>query len=69
MNIMTKRGTIDNIATYEHYCDTEDDLKNIPKDQITLGSTAIVLKNKNNELEVYMATTGKEWIPLLDNTN
>ena len=69
MNVMTKRGSIDNVVTYEHYCDRVSDLQNIPRDQITLGSVAIVLKNENDELEVYMATTGKEWVPLLENAN
>ena len=29
MNIMTKRGTRDNIITYEHICDAMEDLPNI----------------------------------------
>lgn len=62
MNIMTKRGTQDNVITYEHYCDVKADLANIPKDQITLGSTAIVLQDENNSMGIYLATSQKEWI-------
>ena len=43
MNIMTKRGSMDNVVTYEHICDTNDDLANIDPSQITLGSVAIIL--------------------------
>lgn len=65
MNIMTKRGGLDNIATFEHVCDRKADLDNIPKNQITLGSLAIVLKGENDGLEVYMANSKKEWILLM----
>ena len=61
MNIMTKFGKEINRATYEHTCDTVEDLKNIPEDEITLGSVAIVL-NGSNGLEVYMSNSNKEWI-------
>lgn len=62
MNIMTKRGSEDNVVTYEHYCDTKADLINIPQDQITLGSVAIVLKDEDNSMGIYMANSNKEWI-------
>ena len=61
-NIMSKRGTQDNIITYEHYCDTKADLANIPKDQITLGSTAVVLQDEDGSLGVYIAGSDKQWI-------
>lgn len=61
MNIMTKRGSQDNIITYEHYCDTKSDLANIPKNQITLGSTAIVLQDENNSMGIYIAGSDKQW--------
>ena len=35
MNIMTKRGSEDNMITYEHYCDTVDDMDNIDPKYIT----------------------------------
>lgn len=63
MTIMSKRGSADNIITYEHICDTVDDLQTIDPKQITLGSVAIVLKGAAG-LEVYMATSDKEWVQL-----
>lgn len=62
-NIMTKRGQQDNVITYEHICDTTEDLENIDPKYITLGSIAIVLKGSAG-LEVYMATSDKEWVEL-----
>lgn len=62
-NIMTKRGQQDNVITYEHICDTAADMNNIDPKYITLGSVAIVLKGSAG-LEVYMATSNKEWIEL-----
>lgn len=62
-NIMTKRGSQDNMVTYEHICDTRADMVNIPSDQITLGSTCIILKGPEG-FELYMATSEKEWIDL-----
>ena len=64
MNIMTKRGSQDNIVTYEHICDTTADLQNIDPQYITLGSVAIVLQGSAG-LEVYMATSQKEWVSLI----
>ena len=62
MNIMTKRGSLDNVITYEHFCDTKADLANIPKDQITLGSTAVVLRDDGDEMGIYIAGSDKEWV-------
>lgn len=62
MNIMTKRGSEDNTVTYEHYCDTKADLANIPQDQISLGSVAIVLKDEDDSMGIYLANSNKEWI-------
>ena len=64
MTIMSKRGQADNIITYEHICDTTADLANIDPKYITLGSVAIVLKGSAG-LEVYMATSDKEWVNLV----
>lgn len=61
--IMSKRGQADNVLTYEHICDTTADLDTIDPRYITLGSIAIVLKGDAG-LEVYMATSDKEWIEL-----
>lgn len=62
--IMSKRGQADNINTYEHICDTVADLQNIDPKYITLGSVAIVLQGAAG-LEVYMATSSKEWVNLV----
>ncbi len=64
-NIMTKRGNLDNVVTYEHICDTPEDMQNIKDEYITLGSVAIVLTGAGNALEVYMANSQKEWIKLM----
>ncbi len=64
MTIMSKRGQADNINTYEHICDTTADLANIDPKYVTLGSVAIVLKGSAG-LEVYMATSDKEWVNLI----
>ena len=66
---MTKRGSLDNVVTYEHYCDTKSDLNNIPKNQITLGSVAIILKDENDSMGIYIATSQKEWIEVSTSMN
>lgn len=63
MNIMTKRGSIDNMVTYEHMCDTAEDLQNIDPQTITLGSIAVVLQGESG-IEIYIATSNKEWIAI-----
>lgn len=68
MNVMTKRGSLDNVITYEHFCDAKSDLANIPKSQITLGSVAIVLNDENNSLGVYIADSSKTWISAMTST-
>jgi len=62
MNILVKRGSLDNVITYEHYCDAKADLANIPKNQITLGSTAVVLQDEDGGLGIYIAGSNKEWV-------
>lgn len=69
MNIMTKRGSEDNVVTYEHYCDEKADLINIPQNQITLGSVAVVLKDDNNAMGIYIANSNKEWISFATSGN
>ena len=64
MTIMSKRGQLDNVLTYEHICDTGADLENIDPNYITLGSVAIVLEGDSGGLEVYMAHSDKTWVPL-----
>ena len=60
-HIMTKRGSQDNIVTYEHYCDTLEDRANIDPKYITLGSVCIVVEGENGGLEAYVANSNKEW--------
>lgn len=62
--IMTKRGSLDNIVTYEHICDTLADRDNIDPRYITLGSICVVLNGESGALEIYMANTEKEWVTL-----
>ena len=64
-HIMTKRGTQDNVVTYEHYCDTAADLNDIPSEYTTLGSTAIVVDD-NGALGAYMANNNGEWNSILN---
>ena len=59
--IMTKRGSQDNIITYEHYCDTMADRAKIDPQYITLGSTCIVVEGESGELEAYIAKSDKTW--------
>lgn len=61
MNIMTKRGSEDNIVTYEHYCDTTVDMNNIDSKYITLGSVCVVIKGNDGTMELYIADSNKQW--------
>ena len=69
MNILVKRGSLDNVITYEHYCDAKADLANIPKNQITLGSTAVVLQDEDGGLGIYIAGSDKEWVAVSTSAN
>ena len=61
---MTKRGSQDNQITYEHFCDTKDDMADIDKNEINLGSVCVVLvdETENNTLQFYLAKSDKTWI-------
>ena len=61
MNIMTKRGSQDNMITYEHYCDTAADMNNIDPKYITLGSVCVVISGEGGEMDVYIAGSDKQW--------
>lgn len=61
-NIMTKRGSQDNVITYEHYCDTTADMDNINPEYITLGSVCVVLQGDSGDLEIYLAGSDKQWV-------
>lgn len=58
---MTKQGNLDNVVTYEHICDTFEDIQSIDPHYITLGSTCVVINGESGGLEVYMADSNKEW--------
>lgn len=57
---MTKSGSLDNEVTNEFFCDTADDLANIPTSLVNLGSIAVVLDG----MEVYIANSNKEWLSM-----
>lgn len=61
--IMTKRGSQDNIVTYEHFCDTKADLAKIDSKYITLGSVAVIIHGDAG-LEIYIADSDKQWVDL-----
>lgn len=54
---MTKRGSLDNEVTNEFFCDTADDLSNIPSKDINLGTVAVVLDG----MQIFIANSNKEW--------
>lgn len=68
-HIMAKRGNLDNIVTYEHYCDSIEDLQDIPENEITLGSTVVVIDSENNTIIPYIANSAKQWIPLISSNS
>ena len=68
-HIMTKRGNLDNIITYQHICDTTADLSNISQEYRTLGSIAIVIEGEGGGLEVYITNSNKQWILLSMSNN
>lgn len=57
---MTKRGSMDNETTNEFFCDTTEDLANIPASLVNLGSVAVVLDG----VEVYIANSSKQWVSM-----
>lgn len=61
--IMTKRGNLDNVVTYEFVCDTFADLQAIDPQYVTMGSVATVIEGEGG-FEVYMANSQKQWINL-----
>lgn len=62
MVVTSKRGALDNVVLYEHFCDTSEDLQKIDPKYITLGSLAIVLNsNTGGPLQIFMADSTKQW--------
>lgn len=68
-SIMTKRGTQDNIATYEFFCDTHEDLENISTAYMTLGTVAIVLHDTGDKLGAYISDSEKNWVSLFGSSD
>ena len=50
---MTKQGT-----TNEFFCETVDDLANIPKDEVNFGAAAVIIETA----QIYIANSKKEWV-------
>lgn len=65
---MTRRGSLDNVITFEHYCDTVADLDNIDPSEINLGTIALVVEGTAG-LEVYMAKSDKTWVRIYGGAN
>lgn len=51
-----------NRATYQYICDSVEDLENIPKNKMNLGSTALVITE--GELKVFAVNGKDEWIEI-----
>ena len=58
--IMTKRGSVDNIAPNEFFCDTYEDRDSISPKDITLGSICVVVEGDSG-IELFVANSSKEW--------
>ena len=57
--IMTKRGSQDNIITYEFMCESAEDMASIDRKYITLGSICIVVND--GAMDIYIADSAHEW--------
>ena len=60
-HIVTKRGSQDNISTYEHMCDTVADMNAIEKEYKTFGSVCVVLSGESGGVEAYICNSAGEW--------
>lgn len=58
---MTKRGSQDNIITYEFICDSMNDLAAIDNKYRTIGTVGIVLSGESGGLEVYICGSNKQF--------
>ena len=58
---MTKQGSLDNCITYEFICDTTADMNAIENRYRTIGTVAIVLQGESGGLEVFIASSNKQW--------
>lgn len=57
MNILLKDGSHVNREVFQHLCDTVEDLKNIPRNQINFGTLAYIISTG----ELYIADSDKNW--------
>ena len=62
---MTKRGSLDNEVTNEFFCDTPEDLEEIPQSLVNLGSVAVVL----DPFEILIANSSGEWVSFGGNSS
>ena len=60
MTKMIRCGGLDNEIIYTHLCDKLADRNNIDPKYISLGTKAIILKGEDG-IEVYLATSDKQW--------
>ena len=60
MKVLLRTNEGGNAVTYEWACDEIADRDTIPSNQITLGSTAIILEGESG-VELYMAKSDKQW--------
>lgn len=57
---LAQRGQLDNEITNTFFCDAPEDLQNIKKADINLGSVAVVV----DPFEMFIANSNKQWISL-----
>lgn len=57
--IMTKRGSQDNVITYEFMCESAEDMASIDRKYITLGSICIIVND--GAMDIYIADSAHEW--------
>lgn len=58
----TESGSLNGAITYKHYCDTFADLENIPQNQITIGSLAVVVNG--GDFRVFITPDTHQWVEL-----
>ena len=51
--------TVEQGTTNLIYCETADDLPNVPKSEINFGSAAVILETA----QIYIANSKIEWVP------
>lgn len=61
MYYLAREGNLVNRAINKFVCDSEDELKNIPKSQIMLGATAFVV---GPEMKTFICNSKGEWFEM-----